>query len=85
MVDDPDFLAEVELQPAAVLRLVGSADTAATRELATRLHALHDELVAGRVAEIVVDMRELDFTSASCVCELVAWFARLDGVDAAKR
>lgn len=83
-VEDPDFIAEVELEP-AVLRLVGSADTAATRELATLLHALHDELVARRVAEIVVDLRELDFMAAGGVRELVAWVARLEGLGAAER
>src|SRR5262245_7710088 len=84
-VDDPDFIADVDYETGAVLRLVGSADGAATRELAALLDELHAELLNRGVAEIVVDLRELDFMSAGCVRELVAWFGRLDDLDATKR
>jgi anti-anti-sigma regulatory factor len=72
-VDDPDFFAEVDFTTGAVLRLVGSADTIATPELAALLQTLHGELIAKALPEIVVDLRDLDFMAATCVRELVHW------------
>jgi hypothetical protein len=84
-VDDPDFIADVDYKDGATLRLIGSADTTAVRELATLLQALHAELIGKRVRAVVVDMRELDFMAAGCVRELVAWFAALEPIPAAER
>jgi len=72
-VDDADFVAEVDFTTGAVLRLVGSADTIATPELAALLQTLHTELVTKAIPEIVVDLRDLDFMAASCVRALVHW------------
>jgi hypothetical protein len=84
-VDDPDFVADVDYKEGAVLRLVGSADTGAIRELATLIQTLHAELLAKHVAAVVVDMTELDFLAAGCVRELVAWFAALEAIPAGER
>jgi hypothetical protein len=79
-VDDPDFVADVDYQDGATLRLIGSADTTAVGELASVLQALHAELIAKHVRAIVVDMRELDYMAAGCLRELVAWFAALEAI-----
>jgi anti-anti-sigma regulatory factor len=76
-VDDPDFVADVAHGEVSVLRLVGSADTAATAPLGALLETLHHELLDTRTREIVVDMRGLDFMCAPCFKQLVAWLARL--------
>ena len=86
-VEDPDFVASVDLghDRPPTLELVGSADTAATRELAGLLQRLHAQLVKLRVTEIVVDMRELDHMAAGCVRELLAWFAALESTPVGDR
>ena len=81
-VDDPDFVAEVD---GDTLRLVGSADTAATRALAALLETLHTELLRRRVVALVVDLTALDFMSSGCLRELVAWFGRLEELAADAR
>jgi hypothetical protein len=86
-VDDPDFVASVELDDnrPAQLALIGSVDSIATRELATLLQKLHAQLVKLGTREIIVDMRELDFMASSGVRELLAWFATLESLPEAER
>jgi hypothetical protein len=76
-VDDPDLLAEMSHGEVAVLRLVGSADTAAIEPLGALLRTIHDELIARATPEIVVDVRGLDLMSAGCLRQLLAWLARV--------
>ena len=45
-VDDPDFVADVAHGEVSVLRLVGSADSAAQAPLDSLLTSLHAELLA---------------------------------------
>lgn len=84
-VDDPDFVAEVALAEAAQLKLVGSADTAATTPLAELLATLHGELLAIHCREIVVDMTGLEVMASSCFKELVGWLGKLQELDAQQR
>jgi len=62
----------------AVVRLAGSADTATAELLGTEIDTLHAELVDRKTPELVVDLRALDHMSASCLKELMRWFAAAD-------
>ena len=73
-VDDPDFVVETELGgEVAVVRLVGSADTAAVEPLGTLLASIHGDLLAAKTKELVLDVRPLDHMSASCLKPLLSW------------
>jgi len=72
-VDDPDFVVEVEFRGGAVMRLVGSADSQSTSQVAELLTALDAELRARGVREIVVDLQSLEFMAPSCFKQLLGW------------
>ncbi|HEU0029380.1 MAG TPA: hypothetical protein VFQ53_02020 [Kofleriaceae bacterium] len=76
-VDDPDFVADVAHGEIAVLRLSGSADSAATEPLAGLLAEVHDDVRARGTREVVVDLCAVERINAACVKQLVAWIARL--------
>lgn len=76
MVDDPDLIVEMSHGETAVLRMVGSADTKAQQPLATLLGQVHEELVARKTPELVLDMRSLDHMGAPCLRQLVAWLGK---------
>jgi hypothetical protein len=84
-VDDPDFVADVAHGEVSVLRLIGSADTAATAPLQALLEQVHREILERAVREIVVDIRGLDFMCAPCFKQLVAWLGRLQELPADAR
>jgi hypothetical protein len=83
-VDDPDLVVEVDLRE-RVLRMVGSADNAATAQVGELLDKLHDELRERDVKEIVVDLSALDLLAPSCLKRLVAWLGRLQALPAEER
>jgi hypothetical protein len=84
-VADPDFVADVAHGEVAVLRLVGSADGAASSPLESLLVALHGELLERKTREIVVDLRGLDRMNAACFKQLVVWLERLQSLPAGER
>ncbi|MEO8703968.1 MAG: hypothetical protein ABI867_28215 [Kofleriaceae bacterium] len=84
-VDDPDFVADVAHGEVSVLRLLGSANTAATAAFGDLLETLHRELLAQKIREIVVDMRGLDLMCAPCFKQLVAWLERLQSLPGSER
>lgn len=59
------------------MRLVGSADSAATEPLNTLLDAVHLELLAQKTTEIVLDLRRLVPTALTAVAEI----ATVDSVE----
>lgn len=73
VVDDPDLIVEMSHGEIATLRMVGSADTKAQQPLATLLGQIHEELVARKTPELVLDMRSLDHMGAPCLRQLLAW------------
>jgi hypothetical protein len=84
-VDEPDFVAEFVMAKVAELRLVGSADGAASSELATLLAALHGELCEHKCTEVVVDMTSLDLMAASCFKALLEWLSQLQELEPEQR
>lgn len=76
VVDDPDLIVEMSHGETAVLRMVGSADTKAQQPFGMLLAQVHDELVARRTPELVLDMRSLDHMGAPCLRQLLAWLNR---------
>jgi hypothetical protein len=84
-VDDPDFTVDVKLGPISELTLVGSADNTAVTGFGRLLATLHDELVAKKSSEIIVDMQAVDVMNAGCFKELVAWVGRLQELEPANR
>lgn len=84
-VDDPDFVADVAHGEVAVLRLHGSADSAATDPLGELLTTLHGELIERKTREIVVDLRGLDRMVPSCFRQLLTWLGRVQSLETADR
>jgi hypothetical protein len=84
-VDDPDLIVEVDFRGGAVIRLVGSADNAATHPLAELLQKLHAELRERAVREVVVDLSSADSLAPACFKQLVAWLGRVHELPAADR
>ena len=84
-VDDPDFIAEISYADGAVLRLTGSADKSSTDAIAGMFSALHEELCKRAARAVVIDMTNVDFMSAPCFRELLAWVTKVQEMDAAKR
>lgn len=71
-IQEPDFAAELCPDPPAVL-LRGSADFGQANILGSWLREVHDALVSAGAGSVRVDLRKLDFMSASAFNELVAW------------
>lgn len=84
-IRDLDFEAAVELAPRATLRLVGNADSAICDPLAALLTGLHARLRAAGTRDVVVDIRALEFMTASCFNTLVAWLALITELPADER
>ncbi len=59
-----------------MLRMVGSADTKAQQPFGMLLAQIHEELVARKTPELVLDMRSLDHMGAPCLRQLLAWLNR---------
>ena len=76
VVDDPDLIVEMSHGEIAVLRLVGSADTTATKPLGMLLDQIHEELLERKTPELVLDMRSLDHMGAPCLRQMLAWINR---------
>lgn len=70
---EPGFAADVRLGDAPVLALSGNADIAAAATFGALIAELHAELVASAAREIVVDLTQLEFMSASAFNAFVAW------------
>jgi hypothetical protein len=85
VVDDPDFVVDVAHGEVAVVRLAGSADSAATEPLGALFGALHGELIERKTREIVVDLRSLDRMVAACFRELLGWLGRVQELESGLR
>lgn len=59
------------------MRLVGSADSQTTSQVAELLATLDAELRARGAREIVVDLQSLEFMAPSCFKQLLGWLHQL--------
>jgi len=75
----PELVTETEPTDASItVRLVGSAEGATRDSLARFLSGLHATALALPCVEVVVDVRAVDFISASCVHALSDWLADVE-------
>jgi anti-anti-sigma regulatory factor len=84
-VEDPDFIAEMTYADGAVLRLTGSADKTATVAIAAMFTALHDEMCTSGTRALVLDMKDVEYMSARCFRQLLAWVGKVQELDKDKR
>lgn len=84
-IREPDFRAEVKAGEPAELYLTGNADATVSASFGALLTRLHAELEQARAAEVVVDMRALEFMSASAFNALVAWLGRVQELPLERR
>lgn len=75
----PELVTETEPAPSTLaVRFVGSAEAATRSELARFLGGLHATALALPCAEVVLDVRAVDFFSASCVRAFSDWLADVE-------
>ena len=84
---EPITAGELRAVPASdgsviTLTLHGTADLRAAPALETLLPQLHQEALRLHAAEVVVDLRELEFMSSSCFRSFVTWLSDLQDVPA---
>jgi anti-anti-sigma factor len=76
--------AKLETTTIAV-RLAGTADTEIRPNLDQFVQKLHAEAVRIGVANVTVDLRELEFMNSSCLKVFVTWLAKLRDLEASKQ
>ncbi len=75
-IQETEFAAEFSsTTPAVTLR--GSADIGQARQLESWLLRVHEKLVLAGVAKVEVDLRKLEFMSASAFNALVTWIGAI--------
>jgi hypothetical protein len=73
---EPDFQAELKLDAAnapAGVRLAGNADSSSVGRLQSMIEEIHSKILLAKGAVLAVDIRELEFMSATCFNVLVWW------------
>jgi hypothetical protein len=83
-IRDSDFTAELAADGTGVT-LRGSADIGKANSLGIWLGRVHEALVLAEVASVDVDLRRLDFMSASAFNELVTWLGSIHELPEEKR
>jgi len=68
-----------------VVELAGSADMESVDILNDHLAKLHRETARTKTAEVVVDFRQLEFMSSSCLKAFVEWIANIQELAPAER
>ncbi len=77
-ITTPELVSETALGVERIdVRLVGSAEAGAQRDLTTYLEAVHGAALERGVTEVVVDLRGLEFMSAGCSRSMVVWIDEL--------
>ncbi|MEZ4262136.1 MAG: hypothetical protein R3B36_23855 [Polyangiaceae bacterium] len=85
-IDADDLRAHVARTAEGTTLLVrGSADARSHDALERFLAQVHDQMLSSKEEEIVVDLRDCDFISSSCLKAFVVWLGRIqDGDDGAR-
>lgn len=77
-IDTAELKTETDWRDADVtVRMMGSAETGAMREMEAFLKRLHDRLVSSKRSEVTIDIRSLEFMNSSCFKAFVSWIDRL--------
>ena len=71
--------------PGLTLRLVGNADLRAAQAFALFVRQAESAAIDGRLREVTIDLRQLEFMNAVCLRELAAWVSRLQAMPEATR
>ncbi|MBX3262990.1 MAG: hypothetical protein KIS78_22950 [Labilithrix sp.] len=70
----PELVTETEVRSGRIgVRLVGSAESVTREDLAAYLKAIDGVAVETEAAEVVFDLRALEFMSAACLRAVLAW------------
>jgi hypothetical protein len=77
-IKNSDLASKTEVEASTITtRLLGNAETSAMTELAGYLGRLHTAAIGGKIGEVVIDMRALEFMNSSCFKTFVAWIGQL--------
>lgn len=77
-VRDVDFTAEAESGVGALnVKLAGNADLNVKQQLDRFIASVHEEARRMGVAEVVVDLRKLEFMNSSCLKSFVWWISSI--------
>jgi hypothetical protein len=77
-ISTEDLSTKTEITPSQItVRLAGSAETAAMATLDGFLKQIHGVATADKIADVVIDMRELEFMNSSCFKTFVSWIGSL--------
>jgi anti-anti-sigma factor len=68
-----------------VVTLDGTADLAAADALDAALVKVHDAAVAAALAEVVVDLRGVEFMNSSCLKAILTWVNDVQELDESRR
>lgn len=60
-----------------LVRMTGVADMRSTRPVSDYFAALHRECIRSSIRDVTVDVRDLEFMSASCFRSLVRWLGSI--------
>lgn len=83
-IEQPDFIAELSPEgPAVSLR--GNADIGKAGELEMWFGRVHEALVLAGADSVRIDLRELDFMSASAFNALVSWLGSIHELPESQR
>ena len=81
-----DFSASIDRDADGItLRIEGSADSAVAMSLEPLVARLHGELVGAGARAVAVDLRTLEFMSASCFTVFVEWLNLVNELEPARR
>jgi hypothetical protein len=85
-IDDLDFSARVGAAgPALTVTLTGNADLNVKADLERFMLAVHEEARRTAAAEVVVDLRELEFMNSSCLKSFVWWISSVQALAASSQ
>lgn len=77
-ISTQDLVSETDLGTGTItMRLVGSAESDSKSALDVLLRGIHEAALADKVAEVVVDLRALEFMNSSCIKAFVSWIGTI--------
>ncbi|MBX3213040.1 MAG: hypothetical protein KF850_13470 [Labilithrix sp.] len=75
----PDLVTETEVRSGRIgVRLVGSAESVTREDLAAYLKVIDGVAREAQAAEVVLDLRALEFMSAACLRAILTWLFEVE-------